>query len=253
MFLFKYIDNNGVFVTANDKLSKLAQSKGRLVLSQKLGKIEAVNLDAAKRGMCDIRKQCLRSVDALALGEDHRLYFIEFKDRNLSALCSQGKNPQKEALQIEREMKCAKRKQQYMANSRNAKQESTIEVELQAKIFDSVLLAGLGDEQWREVDFTTSFGVIGSSDILNIRNRSVFVVVYNDTSYDADATDGERKILSALKTHAEIKSCQDPQIPTAKIYWGLEELVSRKYCKEVHTLSVPEFESYAKNRFKSVS
>ena len=252
MFSFKYIGSKGVLVAASDQLAVLAQSKGRLQLSQELGTIKAVNLDAAKRGMCDIRKQCLCSVDALALGEDNRLYFIEFKDRNLRTLCSQGRNPRKEELRIEKEKKRDKRHKQCRVSEGNVKQEPTIEVELREKMFDSILLAGLGDEQWRTVDFVTSFGAARANDNLAIRGRSVFVLVYNDTLYDAGATDGERKFLSAFERQSEIVSCPDPQIPTSKIYWGLEKLVAEEYYTEVHTLSVPEFEAYAKNKFKSV-
>lgn len=252
MFSFKYIGSKGPLVSASDTLAVLAQSKGRLELSGEVGAIKAVNLDAAKRGMCDIRKQCLCSVDALAIGEDGRLYFIEFKDRNLRTLCSQGRNPRKEELRIEKEKKRDKRHKQCGASERKVKQEPTIEVELREKMFDSVLLAGLGDEQWRTVDFVTSFGAMRASDILDIRSRSVFVLVYNDTIYDVDATDGERKFLFALAEQSHIISCPDPQIPTSKIYWGLEKFVSEEYYTEVHTLSVPEFESYARHRFKSV-
>ena len=252
MFAFKYIGSKGGQVAASDQLAVLAQSKGRLQLSRRVGTISAINLDAAKRGMCDIRKQCLRSVDALALGTDDRLYFIEFKDRNFRTLCSQGRNPPKEELRIEKEQKRGRRHKQCMATESKVKQEPTIEVELREKMFDSVLLAGLGDEQWRTTDFITSFGALKRSDILDIRGRSVFVLVYNDTTYDTDATEGERKFLSGLEKESKITSCLDPQIPTSKIYWGLEKFVAEDYYTEVHTLSVPEFESYAKNRFKSV-
>lgn len=259
MFSFKYIGSNGGGVPACDKLAVLAQSKGELKLSEEVGSITAVNLDAAKRGMCAIRKQCLCSVDALALGEDGRLYFIEFKDRNLRALCSQGKNPKKEELRIEKGKKKNRdsRHRQCRDNDNRVKpdppkQDSPIDVELRKKMFDSVLLAGLGDEQWRTVDFVASFGDLELGNILDVQGRSVFVLVYNDSTYDANATDGERKFLSALEEQSQIVNCPDPQISESKIYWGLEEFVAKKYYTEVHTLSVPEFESYSKNRFKSV-
>ena len=252
MFSFKYIGSKGSLVAASDQLAALAQSKGRLQLSRGVGAIKAVNLDAAKRGMCDIRKQCLCSVDALALGTDDRLYFIEFKDRNFRTLCSQGRNPRKDELRSEKKNNRDKRHKQCRANEVKVEQEPTIEVELREKMFDSALLAGLGDEQWRTVDFITSFGALERSDILNIRGRSVFVLVYNDTTYDTDATEGERKFLSELAKESKITSCPDPQISNSKIYWGLEKFVAEDFYTEVHTLSVPEFESYAKNRFKSV-
>ena len=110
----------------------------------------------------------------------------------------------------------------------------------------------MGDEQWRKVDFIPSLGAIGGSGILDIRGRAVFVLVYNDTVYDTDVTDGERKFLSAFEEQSKIMSCPDPQISKSKIYWGLEKFVKEEYYTEVHTLSIPEFESYAKNRFKSV-
>ena len=252
MFSFKYIGSQGGLVAASEQLAVLARSKGRLQLSRGVGSIKAVNFDAAKRGMCDIRKQCLRSVDALALGKDDRLYFIEFKDRNFRTLCSQGRNPSKDDLKIEKEQKREKRHKQRITTESKVKQDPTIDVELREKMFDSALLAGLGDEQWRTVDFISSFGALGRSDILNIRGRSVFVLVYNDTTYDTDATEGEYKFLSELAKESKITSCPDPQISKSKIYWGLEKFVLEDYYTEVHTLSVPEFESYAKNRFKSV-
>lgn len=252
MFSFKYIGSKGGQVAASDQLAVLAQSKGMLQLSQEVGAIKAINLDAAKRGMCDIRKQCLRSVDALALGEDGRLYFIEFKDRNLRTLCSQGRNSRKEELRIEKEKMRDKRHKQRGAGEVKVKQEPTIEVELREKMFDSVLLAGLGDEQWRKVDFIPSLGAVGGSGILDIRGRAVFVLVYNDAIYDTEVTDGERKFLSAFEEQAKIVSCPDPHISKSKIYWGLEKFVKEEYYREVHTLSISEFESYAKNRFKSV-
>lgn len=254
MYSFDYIGSNGKLVNAAAPIDVLSKSKGILSLSASIGDIKALNLDAAKRGMCALRKQHLRSVDALALGIDNRLYFIEFKDRNFRTLSAQGKGPvldeQGESISKRKDRKF-NRKKSAAEHAKNA-QEATIEVELSEKLFDSILLAGLGEEKWSQVDFIGKFGGAGSYTLADIRRQSVFVLVYNDVSYDKDATSGELKILSVGKKLAESEGQDDPQIQGARIYWGIEKFSKADYCSEVHTLNIPEFERYAADRFRSL-
>ena len=247
MYLFDYIGANGKRVNAADSIDVLSKSKGILSLSAAIGNIKALNLDAAKRGMCALRKQHLRSVDALALGIDNRLYFIEFKDRNFMTLSAQGRSPvldvQCESIN-QRKGRKANRKKSVAEHAKNA-QEATIEVELSEKLFDSILLAGLGEEKWSQIDFIGKFGGVGPNTLADIRKQSVFVLVYNDVSYDKDATSGELKFLSAGKKLAGSEGQVDPQIQDAQIYWGIEKFSKADFCSEVHTLNIPEFERYA--------
>lgn len=253
MFSFNYKGVDGNLVPAAEELAVLAKTKGLMSLSQSLGKVKAVDFDATKRGMCDLRKKHLRSVDALAIGRDNRLYFIDFKDRNLWRLNSQGRNSKKEVLIEDRNKK--KKDKSHLKRSKDKKasnSEQPIDVELSGKMFDSILLTGLGDEQWCSVDFCSVFGKMLTHDIAGIRANSVFVLVYNDKSYDKDATIFENRIMEAGSLFSGLKICDDPQIHGAKIYWGLEQFSEVGYYAEVHTLNLEEFEAYALNRFISL-
>ena len=254
MFSFNYIGSDGKIVASANSLSALAQSKGELSLSASVGKIKAVDFDAAKRGLCVLRGKHLRSVDALAFGVDGRLYFLEFKDRSFNALNKQGQVFAAEE-QNDGNVKHNKgkaRNQKKTINRKGIAQEPTIAVELSEKMFDSVLLAGLGEEKWRTCVFVGESCVVNASTVADIRRKSVFVIVVNDTSYEKDVTSGERKFLSLGKKLSNNPSCDDPQIPGAQIYWGLEKFSNGEYCSEVHTLTVPEFEKYAVGRFRNL-
>ena len=254
MFSFNYIGSDGKIGASANFMSALAQSKGELTLSASVGKIKAVDFDAAKRGMCVLRGTHLRSVDALAFGVDGRLYFLEFKDRSFNALNKQGQVLAAEE-QNDGNVKHTKskaRNQKKTINRKGIKQEPTIAVELSEKIFDSILLAGLGEEQWRIGDFVDESCVANASTVADIRRNSVFVIVVNDTSYEKDVTNGEQKFLSLGKELSNNPSCDDPQIPGAQIYWGLEKFFKSDFCSEVHTLTVPEFEKYAVGRFTNL-
>ena len=251
MFSFKYIGCDGKCTLPTNSMSALAQSKGLLSISIDIGNIKAVDFDAAKRGMCAFRKKYIRSVDALALGVDGRFYFIEFKDRNFNTLNMQGRDNTTVDYRGRKSKSNKTCNQNKIPKQSEVRQEPTIAEELCEKIFDSILLASLGEEQWRIVDFVNNFCANNSLAVSDIRKQSVFIFVYNDMNYEKDVTRGEVKFLETGKKLAGIASFGDPQISGAQIYWGLEKFAQGEYCAEVHTLTIPEFECYAANRFKS--